>query len=134
MSNEIPMLSIIQRGSEDFPRYVVAKADAFRNPVYWNAGTRLWLEDEEKATVFADITQACWEHHDLLMEAVGDRPCHRYVTPLYIEIYGDKPKLVDLRTWLEKAVRIVVDVPKHGIGPTGSVGILILDSVETRSA
>lgn len=85
-------------------------------------------------TVFADATQVCWEHHDLLMEAVGDRPCHRFVAPIYLEVFGEKPNLADLRNWLEKAVRIVVDSSKYGLGPQGTVGVLIADFEETRSA
>lgn len=134
MSGEIPMLSLIKRGCDSFPRFVIAKCDAFRNPVYWDATNRLWHADENKATVFADVTQACWEQHDLLMEAVGERPVHRFIVPVYIELYGEKPKLADLRKWLEKAVRIVVESPKHGLGPDGTVGVLIADFEETRSA
>lgn len=134
MSDMPPILSLIKRGCDKFPRYVIAKCDAFRNPIYWNSETRQWDQDESKATVFADATQACWEHHDLLMEVVGDRPCHRFVAPIYIEMFGEKPNLADLRNWLEKAVRIVVDMPKHGLGPDGTVGVLIADFEETKPA
>ena len=134
MSDEIPLFSLIKRGSDNFPRFVIAKADAFKNPIYWDATSRLWHADESKATVFADVTQACWEQHDLLMEAVCNRPVHRYVAPMYIELYGEKPKLADLRRWLERAMRIVVDSPKHGLGPEGTVGFIIADVEKTRSA
>ena len=133
MSGEIPMFSLIKRGNDSFPRFVIAKVDAYRNAVYWDATSRLWHADETKATVFADVTQACWEQHDLLMEAVCNRPVHRYVAPMYIELYGEKPKLADLRRWLERAMRIVVDSPKHGLGPKGTVGFIIADVEKTRS-
>jgi hypothetical protein len=132
MSDIPPIFSLIKRGSDSFPRFVIAKADAYRNAVYWDATNRQWHADESKATVFADVTQACWEQHDLLMKAVGDRPVHRFVVPLYLEIYGEKPKLADLRNWLEKAVRIVVDTPKHGLGPDGTVGVVVLDIDQAR--
>lgn len=134
MSDMPPIFSLIKRGCDKFPRYVIAKADAHRNAVYWDATSRLWHADETKATVFADVTKACWEQHDLLMEAVGDRPVHRFVAPIYIELFGEKPKLTDLRRWLEGAVRIVVDTPKHGLGPDATVGVLIADFEETRTA
>lgn len=134
MSDMPPIFSLIKRGTDAFPRYVVAKADAFKNPVYWDATNRKWHKDESNATVFADVTQACWEHHDLLMEAVGDRPCHRYVVPLYVEIYGDPPNLADLRKWLERAMRIIVDSPRHGLGPNDTVGVIIADVENTRRA
>lgn len=132
--SDIPLiLSLIKCGNDTFPRFVIAKCDAFRNPVYWNSETRQWHADESKATVFADVTQACWEQQDLLMEHVGNRPCHRFVAPVYFELYGEKPKLADLRRWLERAVRIVVDTPMHGLGPDGTVGVLIADFEETRA-
>ncbi len=34
MSNEIPMISLVKRGPKTFPRYVLAKADEYRNPIY----------------------------------------------------------------------------------------------------
>lgn len=48
------------------------------------------------------------------------------------EIYGEKPSLAVLRAWLEKAVRIVVDSPKYGLGPKGTVGVIIADVDETK--
>lgn len=132
MSDMLPIFSLIKRGCDKFPRYVIAKADAFKNPVYWDATNREWHADESKATVFANVTQVCWEQHDLLMESVSDRPCHRFVVPLIVELYGDKPKLADLKQWLERAMRIVVDSPKHGLGPKGTVGVIIADVEKTR--
>lgn len=134
MSDMPSILSLIKRGNDTFPRFVIAKADAYRNAIYWDATSRLWHADETKATVFADATQACWEQHDLLMEAVGDRPCHRLVAPIYIELFGEKPKLADLRRWLENPVRIVVDTPTEGLGPDRTAGVLIGDFEETRWA
>lgn len=133
MSDPIPMISLVKRGTKAFPRYVLAKADEYKNAVYWNGLT--WSQDEAAAILFENVTECLWTHHDLMMESVGDLPCHRYVAPLYIEVYGKKPKLSDLRKWLEKAVRIVVESPKYGDGPTnGSLGVLILDAEKTRNA
>lgn len=131
MSHEIPMISLVKRGSKSFPRFVVAKSDEFRNPHFWTGSA--WTSDESEAALFSDVTQALWVYHDLLMECVSDRPCHRYVAPLYIEVYGEKPTLAVLRDWLERAVRIVVDSPKHGLGPSDTVGVIILDAEMTES-
>ncbi len=130
MSKEIPMITLVKMGTKTFPRYVLAKADEYKNAVYWNGTT--W-SDESAAILFSDVTQALWTQHDLLMDSVGDLPCHQYVVPLYVEIYGDKPKLGDLREWLEKAVRIVVESPKHGRGPDGTFGVVLLDAEKTKS-
>lgn len=131
MSKEIPMITLVAKGSKTFPRYVLAKADEYKNAVFWNGST--W-SDEKEAILFNDVTQALWTHHDLLMEFVSDLPRHIYAVPVYVEIYGDKPKLSDLREWLEKAVRIVVESPKHGRGPNGTFGVVLLDAERTRSA
>lgn len=133
MSDMPPIFSLIKRGCDKFPRFIIAKADAFKNPVYWDATNREWHADESKATVFASVTQVCWEQHDLLMEAVGERPVHRFVVPLFVEVYGKKPPLTDLKRWLERAMRIVVDTPNHGLGPNGTVGVIIADVEEIRS-
>lgn len=131
MSEEIPMLSIIKKGSRRYPRYIVTKADPFKNPLFWSGTT--WTTDEADAVLFENVTQALWVHHDALMESVGDRPCHRFVVPLYVEVYGKKPLLDDLRQWLNRSMRIVVDSPKHGFGPKGTVGVIIADVDETKS-
>lgn len=130
MSDEIPMISLIKRGTKAFPRYVLAKADEYKNAVYWDGST--WSQDESDAILFENITECLWVHHDLMMESVGDLPRHLYVAPLYVEIYGEKPKLADLREWLEKFVRIVAKSPKNG--PNDTLAVIILDAEKTRSA
>ena len=127
-----PILSLIQKGTEQFPRYIIGKGDGFRNPVYWNADLNEWTEDEASATTYADIQRLLWDHYALLMESVKDYEKHCYVAPIYLEIYGDKPDLNKLREWLEKAVRIVVNTPEHGDGPDGSVGVVIADFSKTK--
>lgn len=130
MSNEIPLLSIIKKGSATFPRVIVAKGDEFRNPLYWTGSG--WSAEEDEAMVFANANDASWVCHDVLMLAVSNRPIHRFVAPIYIELYGDKPKLTDLKRWLERAMRIVVDTPKQGLGPKGTAGVIIADVEKTR--
>ena len=132
MNEDIPMLSIIKKGSATFPRVIVAKSDEFRNPLYWTGSN--WSSKETEAMVFANANDASWVCHDVLMESVSDLPVHRFIAPIYIEIYGEKPPLAALRQWLERAMRIVVDSPKHGLGPKGTVGVIIADVEKTRSA
>ena len=127
MSDEIPMLSIIKKGSATFPRVIVAKGDQFRNPLYWTGSA-----EEDDAMVFANANDASWVCHDVLMESVSDLPVHRFIAPIYIEIYGEKPPLAALRQWLERAMRIVVDSPRHGLGPNGTVGFIFAEVEKTR--
>ena len=119
-----PILSLVQKGSDQFPRYIIVKGDAIQNPLYWNAELEEWHSDEQKATVFADVNQVLWAHHGLMMESIGDLPCHKYVLPMSVELYGEKPDLKQFREWLEKSIRIVVNSPDYGYGPDGSVGIV----------
>ncbi|MEZ5945171.1 MAG: hypothetical protein R3C18_27675 [Planctomycetaceae bacterium] len=130
MSDDIPAISLIKRGCDKFPRCIIAKGDAFQNPVYWTGSD--WTADEAEARVFANFTEAAWVRHDVLLDSLEGRPVHRYVAPLYIEIYGERPKLEDLRKWLEKAVRVVVNSPEHGLGPQETVAMLLLDTEETK--
>ena len=130
MNEGIPMISLVRKGSKRYPRYIVMKADPFKNPLYWNGLT--WTTDEAGALLFENVTQALWVYHDALMESFGDLPCHQFVVPLIVEIYGEKPSLDDLRGWLNRSMRIVVDSPKHGLGPNGTVGVLIADTDETK--
>ena len=125
MSSEIPMISVVKKGSKDFPRFVLAKADEYMNPLYWNGQT--WLSDEADALLFSNVNKALWAYNEILMESVIDRPCHRYTLPLYIEVYGDKPNLTGLQNWLENAMRIVVDSTKQGYGPADTVAVIIAD-------
>lgn len=121
-----PILSLVQRGSDKFPRYIIVKGDQVRNPTYWNAVSEEWHSDEGKATVFADVNRVLWEHHSLMMEAIGDRPCHKYVMPMSVELYGEKPSLEAFQEWLEKALRLVVNTPDYGYGPDGAVGVVMV--------
>lgn len=78
------------------------------------------------------MNEAAWVFHDAMVESLEGRPVHCYVAPLYIEVYGERPKLEDLCRWLEKAVRVVVNSPDHGLGPQETVAMLILDAEETE--
>lgn len=120
-----PILSLVSTGSRAFPRYRIVKGDHLRNPIYWHCESGTWTSNEAEATVYADINQALWDQHDLLMESVSDSPRHRYVAPLRIELYGEKPDLARFREWLERAIRIVVNTPDYGYGPDGSVGLIV---------
>lgn len=126
--NDIPTITIVKKGCEKFPRCIIAKPDEYKNPIYWTGLG--WTAKEVEALVFADVNEACWVHHDMMLESLEGRPVHRYIAPLYIEVFGEKPMLEDLRKWLEKAVRIVVNSPERG--PQDTVAMLVLDAEETR--
>ena len=36
MTDDIPIFSLVKKGTKDFPRFVLSKADEYRNPTYWN--------------------------------------------------------------------------------------------------
>lgn len=64
MSREIPMLSLVKRGSKSFPRYAVAKSDEYRNPTYWTGSG--WSSDP--ARLLPD------HQHDLAGPGAGRQP------------------------------------------------------------
>ena len=125
MSGDIPILSLIKKGSKNFPRYILAKADEYMNPTFWDGQT--WISDESVALLFDNVNVALRDLNEHLIDSINDLPCHRFTLPLCIEIYGNKPKLADLQEWLEQAMRIVVDSPKHGLGPKQAVGVMFAD-------
>lgn len=131
MSQEIPMLSIIARGTRQFPRYIVAKADEYKNATYWTGDG--WDGDENKAQMFSDANDALWVLHEEMLDHLSDRPSTKYVAPIHIEVFGPRPKLGELKEWLERTVRIVADFPKHGYGPDlDSVGVIAADFDKTK--
>lgn len=127
-----PIMSLVQRGSDKFPRFVISKADQIGNPLYWESESEKWLANEGKATVFANLNDVMWEHHRLMMEGLEGTPCHRFTMPLQLELYGQKPDLAELQDWLERAVRILVRAPDCGYGPDGSVGVVFADYSKLR--
>lgn len=126
-----PIMTLLQKGNNQFPRYIIAKGNVIRNPVYWDDVNEEWQSEEVKATVFADVNKVLWVHHKLMMKEIGDLPCHHYVIPIRLELYGKKPDLEQFREWLEKAVRIVVNSPDYGYGPDGAVGMIFADFSKT---
>lgn len=120
-----PILSLVQFVSNDFPRYKIVKGNALRNPVYWDCESETWTENEAEATIYANINEAIWDQHNLLMENVSDSPCHRYIAPIRIELFGKKPDLARFQEWLERTIRIVVNTPDYGHGPDGAVGLIV---------
>jgi hypothetical protein len=127
-----PIMSLVQKGSDKFPRFIIVKGDHIRNPVYWNSESGDWHSEEHKATVFSDVNQVLWEHHGLMMKTVEGSPCHKYTIPFSVELYGTKPDLKQFREWLEKAIRIVVNSPDYGYGPEGAVGVVLAHYSQLR--
>lgn len=72
MSQKIPMLSIIARGTKQFSRYIVAKADEYKNPMYWTGEG--WDDDESEAQMFFDANDALWVLHEEMLGHLSDRP------------------------------------------------------------
>ena len=58
MSNQIPMISLVKKGTKDYPRYVLMRADPYQNPLFWSGST--WLTSEADAILFNDLTEALW--------------------------------------------------------------------------
>ena len=123
-----PILTLIQCGNPNFPRFIIAKGNSLRNPVYWDADAETWVENESEATIYANQTDALWEHHRLTLAGLQDQPCHAFAATIYIDIYGKKPDLKSLSEWLERAARLVLNSPQYGNGPIeGCHGVIVAD-------
>ena len=83
--------------------------------------------------MFSNANDALWVLHEEMIGYLSDRPSTKYIAPIHIEVFGPKPKLADLKKWLERTVRIVADFPKHGYGPdSDSVGVIVANFDKTR--
>lgn len=117
------VLSLVSRGSPEFPRYAIA--DQFLR--YWTGET--WSDDEDHGLLFADPNTACDEMQKLLMVDYMDKPVRRFRAPIYVDLYtANDVTLRDLKDWLFKVSRLLIDSPKHGNGPVeGSLGLCQID-------
>lgn len=106
---KIPVISILQRGTKQFPRYLLSKSNEYANVVYWCDDDKYWTPDEERATIYADPNVVLHEHYRLVAESLPPNPTQILVAPLYVQVFGGKPDLDKLKKFLIDKVRIVVN-------------------------
>ncbi len=114
------ILSLIPRGTPTFQRYSIAD----QHLRYWTGDT--WTEPgkDQKALLYSSSNEALIEMNRLLVVEHSTLTVTRYVAPIYIELRSEKPIPMDeLKRWLLRATKLLIDSPKHGNGPVaGSLG------------
>lgn len=114
------VLSLIPRGSPNHQRYLIAN----QYLQYWTGET--WSEqyDDKNALVYHSSNEALHVMRIMLMTEHQHLPVKKYRAPLYIDLFSDKEiSEHDLKQWLFKVTKLIVDSPKHGNGPVaGSLG------------
>lgn len=113
-------LSLHNQGNVDFPRFVIS--DQYLR--YWTGQDWSKQNDEDAALVYANANAALEDMHQLLMLSYGKKPKSTFVAPLYIDVYSEsKFSKKQLRSWLVKVTKLIMDTTKHGNGPLeGSYG------------
>ena len=113
-------LSLHNKGNTEFSRFVIS--DQYLR--YWTGTDWSIQNDEDAALVYANAHAALEDMDQLLMMSYGKKPKSKYVAPLYIDLYSDqKVSKKQLRSWLVKVTKLIMDTTKHGNGPLqGSYG------------
>lgn len=119
------LLSLVQGGTAEFPRYTIC--DQYLR--YWSGNGWTEQRDEKNAEVYADVKDACDMIQKLLLLNHEDLPCRRYRAPVFIELYTDQEiDLSDVKSWLVRVSRLLLDSPQYGNGPlAGTLGLCRID-------
>jgi hypothetical protein len=125
------VLSIHSAGTPEFPRFIIS--DQFLR--YWTGEEWSKQSDQSSALIYSDSNDAIDEMHKLMTMQYEKLPVHRYRAPLYIDLYSDSEVSVrDLRHWLVKTTKLLVDSPRYGNGPvSGSLGICRIEFGEMEN-
>lgn len=120
MDKQTIILSLIPRGSPDHLRYLIAN----QYLQYWTGETWSDQSDDKKALVYHSANEALHEMRKMLMTEHQHLPMKRYRAPIYIDLFSDAPiSEHDLKQWLVKVSKLILDSPKHGNGPVaGTLG------------
>ena len=120
-------LSLHDMGTPEYPRWVIS--DCFLR--FWT-GTG-WSATQREALLYTDANEACAEMQRLLMLEYGNKPHTRYIAPVIVDVYSDKPvRKRDLQLWLSRSCRLLVNPPgKKSHGPMeNSLGLVNIQWAE----
>lgn len=106
----LPILYVVQVGSEEFERYLIRDQEE-----------RVWTGeqfDSEGGALFARHNDAAIESQNILKKSFEGLEPQRFVVPLYVEVFSDKPVPVDeIAKYLSSGSRLFLDTTAHGNGP-----------------
>lgn len=117
------VLTVHRRGVPEFQRYVIS--DQYLR--YWT-GTE-WSSNESQAELFCDNNEALERVQKLLLLDIRPMTVRRYQAPITLDLYSDQEISVrDLKVWLTKVAKLLMDSPRHGNGPIqGTLGLTWID-------
>ena len=113
-------------GTPDARRYLIQRADGR----YWSG--LHWSADITDAALWADLHQANHEYNCLCLIPYQNKPVKEFECRLVFRVHGDRPLTLDeLKAWLQRSLRITVDVEAQGDGPVDGVFVLPVTMLET---
>lgn len=114
-------LSVLNRGSIQFPRYLIGNDHRW----FWTGSG--WTGTKSEAVLFTDWNTVANEVQKLLLDhrSAESSSIRSFVAPINLRLVGgDHCSLSDVRAWAFGAARLLMDHPVSGIGP-GSDSLVI---------
>ena len=114
-------LSVLNRGSIQFPRYLIGNGHLW----FWTGLG--WTGIESDAVLFTDWNTVATEVQKLLLDhrTTESAAIRTFVAPINLRLVGDDAcSIQDMRGWAFAAARLLMDHPVSGIGP-GSDSLVI---------
>ena len=126
MSEQNPapiVLTVHRRGVPEFERFVIS--DQYLR--YWTGAE--WSSKENEAQVFCNNNEALERVQKLLLLDIRPMPARRFQAPIFLDLYSEHEISVrDLKVWLTKVAKLLMDTPRYGNGPLqGTLGLLRID-------
>ncbi len=118
---KLPILYVVQVGSEEFQRYVIEDQQ-----------DRVWTGehfDSQGAALFARHNDAATETQNILKSNFNGVKPQRYVVPLYVEVlnHAGPVPMNEIAQYLSHGARLYLDTTENGNGPGDS---LVLPRIE----
>lgn len=107
-------LSYHRVGPSYSPRYMIS--NQFLQ--YWTGSAWTAQGKSKEARVYPSVQEATKEMHELLLQHYGDLPVKHFKAPVFVSLFCKEQVTTEqLRTWLHKVSRLLLDTPIHGNGP-----------------
>ncbi|APZ93361.1 hypothetical protein [Fuerstiella marisgermanici] len=118
-------LSVLNRGSIQFPRYLIGNDHRW----FWTGFD--WTDTESNAQLFTDWNEVASEVQKLLLQNRIAEPSsiRSFVAPIKLRLVGgDHCSVADLSAWAFSAARLLMDHPADSVGPGSNS--LVISSIE----
>ena len=118
---ELPILCVVQIGSDQFERYVIEDQEE-----------RVWTGkqfDSDGAALFARHNEAAVEAQNILKKNFKGVEPQRFVVPLYVEVLNHEGPVpsTEVAKYLSEASRLHLNTTDHGNGPGDSLALPWID-------